>query len=55
MVQRARDKQVKKGMSIHLFGIGETNYRFSVLDIGCYTGLSALAWYEGTRETKAEV
>lgn len=26
-----------------------------VLDIGCYTGLSALAWYEGTREIQAEV
>ncbi|KAI0020138.1 hypothetical protein F4780DRAFT_743860 [Xylariomycetidae sp. FL0641] len=26
-----------------------------VLDIGCYTGLSAMAMYEGTRETQAEL
>lgn len=26
-----------------------------VLDIGCYTGLSALAWYEGTKDTQAEI
>ena len=26
-----------------------------VLDIGCYTGLSALAWYEGTRKSGAHV
>ena len=27
----------------------------TVLDIGCYTGLSSIAWYEGTRKTQAEV
>ncbi|KAI1075120.1 putative SAM-dependent O-methyltransferase [Whalleya microplaca] len=26
-----------------------------VLEIGCYTGYSALAWYEGTKETQAEI
>ncbi|OTA99738.1 hypothetical protein M426DRAFT_268838 [Hypoxylon sp. CI-4A] len=26
-----------------------------VLEIGCYTGYSALAWYEGTKDTKAEI
>jgi hypothetical protein len=26
-----------------------------VLDIGCYTGLSSMAWYEGTKETGAQV
>jgi hypothetical protein len=26
-----------------------------VLDIGCYSGFSAMAWFEGTRETGAEV
>ncbi|POR34440.1 Uncharacterized protein TPAR_05378 [Tolypocladium paradoxum] len=26
-----------------------------VLDIGCYTGLSAIAWHEGTAETEAMV
>ncbi|OIW29125.1 S-adenosyl-L-methionine-dependent methyltransferase [Coniochaeta ligniaria NRRL 30616] len=25
-----------------------------VLDVGCYTGLSALAWYEATKQTGAE-
>lgn len=28
--------------------------RWIFLDIGCYTGLSALAWYEGTRSTGAK-
>ncbi|KAI9713023.1 MAG: hypothetical protein M1820_001008 [Bogoriella megaspora] len=27
----------------------------SVLEIGTYTGFSALAWYEGTRSTKSEI
>ena len=27
----------------------------TVLDIGCYTGLSALAFFEGTKRTNAEV
>ena len=27
----------------------------SVLEIGCYTGYSALAWYESTEATKAEI
>ncbi|KAI4103537.1 MAG: hypothetical protein L6R37_003754 [Teloschistes peruensis] len=27
----------------------------SVLEIGCFTGYSALAWYEGTTSTKAEI
>lgn len=27
----------------------------SVLEIGCFTGYSALAWYEGTISTKAEI
>ena len=26
-----------------------------VLEIGTFTGFSALAWYEGTRTTKAEI
>ncbi|KAK2007133.1 S-adenosyl-L-methionine-dependent methyltransferase [Colletotrichum eremochloae] len=26
-----------------------------ILEIGCYTGYSALAWYEGTKDTKAEI
>jgi len=26
-----------------------------VLDVGCYTGLSAVAWYEGTKETQAKI
>lgn len=26
-----------------------------VLDIGCYTGLSAMAWFEGTATTNAEI
>ncbi|XP_044714532.1 o-methyltransferase domain-containing protein [Hirsutella rhossiliensis] len=26
-----------------------------ILEIGCYTGYSALAWYEGTRKTNAEI
>ncbi|KAK4656861.1 hypothetical protein QC762_207880 [Podospora pseudocomata] len=26
-----------------------------ILEIGCYSGYSALAWYEGTRDTKAEI
>lgn len=26
-----------------------------VLEIGCYSGYSALAWYEGTRDTQAEI
>jgi len=29
--------------------------RCEVLDIGCYTGFSAMAWFEGTVETGAEV
>lgn len=29
--------------------------RCEVLDIGCYTGFSAIAWFEGTVETDAEV
>ena len=28
---------------------------YSVLEIGCYSGYSALAWYEGTKDTKAEI
>jgi predicted O-methyltransferase YrrM len=26
-----------------------------ILEIGCYSGYSALAWYEGTRSTNAEI
>ena len=26
-----------------------------ILEIGCYSGYSALAWYEGTKDTKAEI
>jgi predicted O-methyltransferase YrrM len=26
-----------------------------VLEIGCFSGYSALAWYEGTRDTQAEI
>lgn len=26
-----------------------------ILEIGCYSGYSALAWYEGTRDTQAEI
>lgn len=26
-----------------------------VLEIGCYSGYSALAWYEGTKSTQAEI
>ncbi|KAK0630430.1 S-adenosyl-L-methionine-dependent methyltransferase [Bombardia bombarda] len=26
-----------------------------VLEIGCYSGYSALAWYEGTKDTQAEI
>ena len=26
-----------------------------ILEIGCYSGYSALAWYEGTKETQAEI
>lgn len=26
-----------------------------VLEIGCFSGYSALAWYEGTKDTKAEI
>ena len=26
-----------------------------VLEIGTYTGVSALAWYDGTRASKAEI
>lgn len=29
--------------------------RCEVLDIGCYTGFSAMAWFEGTVGTGAEV
>jgi predicted O-methyltransferase YrrM len=28
---------------------------FTVLEIGTYSGFSALAWYEGTRATAAEI
>lgn len=27
----------------------------TVLEVGTFTGFSALAWYEGTRATKAEI
>lgn len=27
----------------------------TVLEIGSYSGYSALAWYEGTRDTNAEI
>lgn len=26
-----------------------------VLEIGCFSGYSAIAWYEGTKETQAEI
>ena len=26
-----------------------------ILEIGCYSGYSALAWYEGTKDTQAEI
>ena len=29
--------------------------KFTVLEVGTFTGFSALAWYEGTRATKAEI
>lgn len=69
MLQRAKEKKPQRGKHIddsinytrsHL----EENVRIpgnilkyacSVLDIGCYTGLSAIAWYEGTRSTSAQV
>jgi len=28
---------------------------YAVLEIGCYSGYSALAWYEGTKGTGAEI
>lgn len=27
----------------------------TVLEIGCFSGYSALAWYEGTKDTQAEI
>ena len=29
--------------------------QYSVLEVGTFTGFSALAWYEGTRATSAEI
>ncbi len=45
-------------MSTHarsLFLHGLTFYAHKVLEIGCYSGYSAIAWYEGTKETQAEI
>lgn len=27
----------------------------TVLEVGCFSGFSALAWYEGTKATQAEI
>ena len=54
MQQQANRKQARRSL-IHL-PIGQliADDR-AVLDIGCYTGLSALAWYEGSKDTGAKV
>lgn len=44
-----------KEVSILLSVTSLASHHSAVLDIGCYTGLSAIAWYEGTRETQAQV
>ena len=31
------------------------NLMVTVLEVGCYTGYSALAWYESTETTRAEI
>ena len=32
-----------------------SRWSFLVLDVGTYSGFSALAWYEGTKKTQAEI
>lgn len=56
MKQKAREHSAKKGNSPSKHAFRTILFTpGTVLDIGCYTGLSALAWYEGTREIQAEV
>ncbi|MCJ1360923.1 hypothetical protein MMC16_000018 [Acarospora aff. strigata] len=47
-------------MSSHIQGawmifMAEDRKARRILEIGCYSGYSALAWYEGTKSTKAEI
>jgi predicted O-methyltransferase YrrM len=34
---------------------GEQSLTETVLEIGTYSGYSAIAWHEGTKDTKAEI
>ena len=54
MQQEAKTKQAKRSRIYLHIGRLLADDR-AVLDIGCYTGLSALAWYEGTKDTQAKV
>ena len=57
--QRAKERQPKNGEisnSFHgMIYLVDTAENRIVLDIGCYAGLSALAFYEGTKESQAQV
>lgn len=50
----AEDRRAKRSM-LWLFPLCNQILRGQVLEIGSYSGYSALAWYEGTRATEAEI
>lgn len=50
----AEHQQAKRSTGI-LFSHSARMLTMAVLEIGCYTGYSALAWYEATEATKAEI
>lgn len=50
--QAKRSKPSFPSISFHAIRLTSV---YSVLEIGCYTGYSALAWYESTVSTQAEI
>lgn len=51
----AEHQQAKRGIRNHVSPMRNAQLTTAVLEIGCYTGYSALAWYEATEATKAEI
>ena len=62
MIFTAKDRKPKRGKK-HKYTPFSGSFFFAdtsvqpqpVLEIGCFSGYSALAWYEGTKETQAEI
>lgn len=57
-VDRAKARYVgpdQGGLLVHNFRVGFKKMTCVVLELGTFTGVSALAWYDGTRANQAEI